>query len=299
MRAILIGSVRFSRAILQAMFDVKFPIAHVFSLNESVSENVSGYYPIHKIAEGNNIPYTKFAKINDEENVKRIQSISPDYIFAVGLSQLIRGDILNTAKSGVIGFHPTPLPKMRGRAANVWQMLLGVRETACSMFFIDNGVDSGDILGQEKYVIEDTDYAEDVYKKIENALYDLSKRVLKQIIDGTLNPVKQNEAEATYLLRRGPEDGLIDWSKSVKDIHTFIRAVSHPFPGAFGMYDGTHKFIIWRAEILKNMRYIGTKGQIAEITDNYIDVVCCDGLLRVTEYENSDNVNIRVGHKLK
>jgi len=299
MRAILIGSVRFSRVLLQAMIDVKFPVAHVFSLNESVSENVSGYYPIHKIAESNNIPYTKFTKINDEENVKQIQSIAPDYIFAVGLSQLIRRDILNAAKSGVVGFHPTPLPKMRGRAANVWQMLLGIRETACSMFFIDNGVDSGDILGQEKYVIEDTDYAEDVYKKIENALYDLSKRVLKQIIDGTLNPVKQNEAEATYLLRRGPEDGLIDWNTSVKDIHTLIRAVSHPFPGAFGMYDGTHKFIIWRAEMLKNTRYIGINGQIVEIASDYIDIVCRDGLLRVTEYENSDNVKIYVGHKLK
>ena len=281
------------------MLDVKFPITYVFSLDESVSGNVSGYYPIHKVAESNSIPYTKFTKINDEENVERMQSISPDYVFVVGLSQLIRKGIFDAAKSGVIGFHPTPLPKMRGRAANVWQILLGIRETACSMFFIDNGVDSGDVLRQEKYVIEDTDYAEDVYRKIENALYDLSKRVLKQIIDGTLNPVKQNEAEATYLLRRGPEDGSIDWNRSVKDIHTLIRAVSHPFPGAFGMYDGTHKFIIWRAEILKNTRYIGINGQIAEITSDYIDIVCRDGLLRVTEYENLDNVKIRVGHKLK
>ena len=299
MKTILIGSVRFSKVLLQAMLDVKFPITHVFSLDENASGNMSGYYPIHKVAESNNIPYTKFTKINDGDNVKRIQSISPDYVFAVGLSQLIRRDILNAAKSGVVGFHPTPLPKMRGRAANVWQMLLGIRETACSIFFIDNGVDSGDILGQEKYVIEDTDYAEDVYRKIENALYELSKRVLKQIVDGTLNPMKQNEAEATYLLKRGPEDGLIDWNQSVKDVHTLIRAVSHPFPGAFGMYDGAHKFIIWRAEMLKNTRYIGINGQIAEITSDYIDIVCRDGLLRVTEYENSDNVKIRVGHKLK
>ena len=299
MKTILIGSVRFTKVLLQTMLDVRFPITHVFSLDESVSGNVSGYYPIHKVAEDSNIPYTKFTKINDEENVKRIQSIAPDYIFAVGLSQLIRRDILNAAKSGVVGFHPTPLPKMRGRAANVWQMLLDTHETACSMFFIDNGVDSGDILGQEKYVIEDTDYAEDVYRKIENALYNLSKRVLKQIIDGTIKPVKQNEAEATYLLRRGSEDGLIDWNKAIKDIHTLIRAVSHPFPGAFGMYDGTHKFIIWHAEMLKNTKYIGMNGQLARVTDDYIDIVCQDGLLRVTEYENLDNVKIRVGHKLK
>ena len=297
MKTVLIGSVTSSKVVLQAMIEVKYPITHVFSLDEKVSTNVSGYYPIHEIAENNSIPYTKFTKINDEENVQLIKSISPDYIFVVGLSQLVKQEIIDSAKKGVVGFHPTPLPKMRGRAANVWQVLLGIHETKCSMFFIDDGMDSGDI--QEEYVIEDTDYAIDVCKKIEEATYRLSKRILKQMVDGTLNPIKQNEDEATYLLKRTPEDGLIDWNQTISDIHRLIRAVSRPFPGAFGMYDGEHKIIIWRAEILDNTKYVGMNGQIAEITADHIDVVCNGGLLRVTEYENEDNVKLFVGHKLR
>ena len=299
MKSILIGSVGSSKMMLQAMIDVGFPITCVFSLSEEASENVSGYQPIHKLAEEKGIEYKRFLNINDPENTNIIKQIEPDFIFVIGLSQLVKKEIIDAAKIGVVGFHPTDLPKMRGRAANVWQVLLGVHETKCSLFFIDEGMDSGDILGQEPYFIEDTDYAEDVGQKIDEAAAKLSRRVLREIMEGTLCPQKQNETEATYLLKRTPEDGLIDWNEPIKDIHRLIRAVSRPFPGAFGMYDGKHQLIIWRAEVLKNDKYIGLNGQIANITDQYIDVVCRDGLLRITDYQNVECVKLFVGHKLR
>ena len=299
MKSILIGSVGSSKEMLRAMIEVNLPVSCVFSADESISGQISGYEPIHEMAKENGIPFIKFIKINDPENVKVIQDIAPDYIFVVGLSQLVKKEIIDAAKIGVVGFHPTALPKMRGRAANVWQVLLGIHEAKVSLFFIDEGMDSGDILGQEPFFIEDTDYAMDVRRKIDEAAARLSKRVLKQMIDGTLMPVKQNEEEATYLLRRGPEDGLIDWDWPIQKIHRLVRAVSKPFPGAYGMYDGKHKLIIWRADILENHKYIGMNGQIAEIVEDHIDVVCEDGLLRITEFENTDNVLLRVGHKLR
>lgn len=299
MKTILIGSVTTSEKLLKTMIEMNFPISYVFSLGEEYSTNVSGYYPIHKIAEENNVPYKVFKKINDEENIKIIKEIEPDYIFVVGISQLVSKEIIDCAKIGTIGFHPAPLPKFRGRASNVWQQLLGIRQTKCSMFFIDEGVDSGDILGQEEYLIGENDYAYDVMNNIENAVIDLSKKVLKQIMDGTLKPIKQDDSQATYTLKRSIEDGLIDWNKSLKDIHLLVRAVSRPYPGAFGMYDGIHKIIIWKAEMLENNKYIGFNGQIAKITSEYIDVVCKDGLLRITEFENIDNIKMFVGHKLK
>ena len=299
MKSVLIGSVGSSKEILEAMIDVGFPIDCVFSLDESVSVNVSGYVPIHKIAEEYGIRYKKFIRINDPSNVEIIQQIAPDFIFVIGLSQLVKKEIIDSAKKGVIGFHPTALPKMRGRAANVWQVLLGIHNAKVSLFFIDEGMDSGDILGQEPYRIEDTDYAEDVCKKIDEAVARLSRRVLRQIMDGSIQSIKQIEAEATYLLKRSPEDGLIDWDQPIGNIHTLIRAVSRPFPGAFGMYDGKHQIIIWRAEMMENRKYIGINGQIAKISDGYMDVICRDGMLRITEFENVDEINLYVGHKLR
>ena len=157
MKIVFIGSVSSSEVVLKELINEKLDIKMVFALDESVSENVSGYRPIDVIAEKNNIPFTKFTKINDEKNIQIIKEIAPDYIFVIGLSQLVSQQIISTAKNGVIGFHPTPLPKFRGRAAMVWQVLLGIHETKCSMFFIDAGTDTGDVIAQEPYQIDDTD----------------------------------------------------------------------------------------------------------------------------------------------
>lgn len=298
-KSVLIGSVGSSKNMLEEMIKMNFPIDLVFSLDEQYSENVSTYYPIHKIAEENGIPYKKFRKINDQENIAIIKKIKPDYIFVIGLSQLVSKDIIDSAKKGVIGFHPTPLPRLRGRAAMAWQILLGVRKTKCSLFFIDEGMDSGDIIGQEGYLIEDTDYVSDVGLKLRKAFQKLIRRTLPQLLDGSVKPVKQNEREATYLLKRTPEDGLIDWNEPVEKIQRLIRAVSNPYPGAFSMYDGKDKVIFWKADFMENKKYIGIPGQIAMKTNEYIDIVCIDGLLRVYEYEKEDNIKLIEGNKFK
>ena len=299
MKTVLIGGVITTRRVLETMIELNFPISYVFSLDEEKINEVADYDPVYKTAEANNIPYKKFTRINDEDNVKIIKELNPDYIFVIGLSQLVKQDIISAAKIGVVGFHPAPLPKYRGRAANVWQQLLGEKESKSSIFFIDDGIDAGDILAQETYTIDDNDYAIDVCNKIDDAAVKGMRKVLTQMMDGTLKPIKQDESKATYTLKRTPEDGLIDWNEPLDKIHLFIRAISKPYPGAYSMYDGKHKFIIYRAEKLENNQYIGFNGQIAEINKDYIDVLCKDGLLRITEYENVDDVKLFVGHRLK
>ena len=299
MKTILIGAVTTTRRVLETMIEVDFPISYVFSLDDAVSENVSDYDPIFETAEKFNVPYKKFKKINDEENVKIIKEIEPDYIFVIGLSQLVKDEIINAARKGVVGFHPAPLPKYRGRATNVWQQLLGVKESAVSVFFIDDGIDSGDILAQEPYYIGENDYCQDVLDKIDEAAIVAMRKVLIGLRDNTLIPVKQNDEEATYTLKRSPEDGLIDWNQPIKDIHLFVRAISRPYPGAYSMYDGKSKIVIYKAEVLENKKYIGFNGQIAELRKDGFDVVCKDGLLRVTDYENVDNVKMFVGHRFR
>ncbi|MBQ0036867.1 MAG: methionyl-tRNA formyltransferase [Firmicutes bacterium] len=299
MKTVLIGSVTTSKLLLETMIEMKFPISYVFSLDEQYSENVSDYCPIHLTAKDNNIPYKTFKKINDQENIEIIKELNPDYIFVIGLSQLIGSEIIKSAKVGCVGFHPAPLPKFRGRAANVWQQLLGMKESKSTLFFIDDGIDSGDILGQETYYIGDNDYAQDVCDNSDIAAVKAAKKVFREIMDGTLKPIKQDHSKATYTLKRTPEDGVIDWNLPIDELHLFVRAISKPYPGAFSMYDGKHKVIIYRADKLDNNLYYGFNGQIANIDNNYIDIVCNGGLLRVTEFDNVDNVKLIVGHRFK
>lgn len=299
MKSILIGSVDSSKVVLEDMIRMNFPIDMVFSLDEQYSSNVSGYEPIHEIAKEYNIPFRKFKNINDRLHINEIQQLNPDYIFVIGLSQIVDKEIINAAKKGTVGFHPTPLPKFRGRAAIVWQILLGIHETKCTLFLIDDGMDSGNILAQEDYIIGAQDYAMDVQIKSNEALQRMLRRVLPKLLVGSIQSIRQNEEEATYLLKRTPEDGRIDWNETVETIQRLIRAVSKPYPGAFSYYKGKHHCIFWRAEALENKKYIGLPGQIANITEEYIDIVCKDGLLRVYEYDNLDCVKFFSGNKFK
>lgn len=299
MRSVLIGSVSSSQVVLEELIEAGCPPEMVFSLDEAVSEHVSGYFPIHETAQAHGIPFQKFRKISEPEHTEIIAALEPDYVFVVGLSQIVGEPILKAAKKGVVGLHPAPLPKYRGRAAMVWQMLLGLEESAVTMFLIDKGMDSGPILGQERFPIGQEDYAEDMERHCLEALRTLLRRVVPQLLDGTACPIPQREEEATWLLRRGPEDGEIDWDSSVVEIHRLVRAVSHPYPGAFSHYDGKQMVTIWRAEMEPNPGYIGFPGQIAEKREDSFAVLCRDGLLRVTDWTCEERFQLLVGHRFR
>lgn len=298
LKVIVIGAVNSTKMLLEEMLNCNIEIAMVFSLDEKVSENVSGYYPLHEFAEQNGISYKKYIKINDEINIQIMEEIKPEYIFAIGFSQLISKKILDIPKFGVIGCHPSDLPRYRGRAVIVWQMLLGVKESKVTMFMIDEGIDSGDIIDQEPYHIGEDDYAYDVLEKSHAALRKLYQRVLPAIADGTYILRKQEEFQATYCLKRTPEDGIIDWSSSGRKILRLIRAVSKPYPGAFTFYDGKDKLVCWKAHLEENKKYYGFPGQIAYIKENNIGIILNDRLLVIEEYENINKVKIFVGHRL-
>ena len=299
-KTVFIGSVLSSKIALETLIQCGIKIDLVCSLDEAASKNVSDYYPIHRVAEVNNFPFIKFKKVNDERIVRRIKEVEPNFIFVIGLSQIITKNILDNAKDYAIGFHPTDLPKFRGRAAIPWQIILGVKESKVSLFKLDEGMDSGDIICKIPYEIEEKDYAMDVYLKICEAMSKAIKQSVNSIYNDEVNFIKQNNDEATYLLARRPEDGKIDWNTSAKEIQTLIRATSRPYPGAFSYYMG-RKVIFWKADIVENRQYIGIPGQIAWIGDNQeLGIITIDSLIVATEYEvDDDKITFSVGHKFK
>ncbi|MEY8396465.1 methionyl-tRNA formyltransferase [Lachnospiraceae bacterium 45-P1] len=297
MKNIVIGAVNSTRFLLETMMQLNIDVSYVFSLDDAVSENVSGYYPLHEFAEKHGIPFKKYQKINQAENIEIMRSVKPDFIFAIGFSQLVSKEILDIPKHGVIGLHPADLPKYRGRAVIVWQMLTGVKTSKVTLFKIDEGADTGDIIDQEPFEIGEDDYSDNVLNKLHEALLKLYKRALPDLMDGTYALTKQDHSKATYCLRRAPEDGQIDWNLPGKDLVRFIRAVSRPYPGAFSYYDHEYKIIIWRAKIEENTKYYGFPGQIAELSDEQMIIVLKDGLLVVEDYENVDDKKMFVGHR--
>lgn len=297
-RTVFIGSVISSKVALETIISCGVSIDLVCSLDSEVSQNVSDYYPIHEIAASHGIPYLTFKKVNEIAVLDRISQIKPDLIFVVGLSQIIPENLLNLPKMYCIGFHPTPLPQLRGRAAIPWQILLGIQQSMITLFKLDAGMDSGDIFIRYPYQISEDDYAADVYEKICIALRNAITDNIHKIYNGSAIFLPQNEEDATYLLARRPEDGVIFWNHSAVQISRLVRASSKPYPGAFTYYN-LKKVTIWRARAENNNKYIGLPGQIAWInSQSEIGVITETGILVIEELESSQ-VKFSIGKKFK
>jgi len=250
---------------------------------------------ILRIAKKHNLNFSYFSDINAEATIKFIEEANPDLLFVVGLSQLIKPELIDLPTVGCVGYHPTMLPEGRGRAAIAW-IIFGKAKAGATFFMIDDGVDSGDIIGQVPVTLNGTEYPQEVIDNIMDAIDELLDDLLPELKKGLINLQKQDDSKATYLGRRKPEDGLIDWSQKAKEIALLVRAVSRPLPGAFTFLSG-RKVIIWKAKELETKKYIGEPGRIALVEENSILVHTGEGILKIEEFEAVNVEEFKVGKK--
>ena len=174
--------------------------------------------------------------------------LRPDIIMACGWRQVIRGHILTIPPLGVVGFHPTLLPFGRGPAPIINSILHGVRDSGVTMFYMDEGIDSGDIIGQEEFFIDEDDHADDVYAKVIAAGKVLVRRHLHELAEGTAPRRRQRERDVFYFPKVTVEKNMIDLeAESFEEIYRKVRAFSHPYLGAYIPVKGG-SLTIWRAE---------------------------------------------------
>jgi methionyl-tRNA formyltransferase len=286
-RIVLAGSVSSSALTLEALIRNGANVVGAAGLAESKSAHVSGYTRLDDIAASAKIPYFDFREINTEDVYRTIEGWTPDLLFVVGLSQMVRPRLLNLPSIGCIGFHPTWLPKGRGRAPLAWLVLDGV-PGAATFFLMDEGADSGPILVQEPFFVDPTDYAEDVERRILDAIGRALDQWIPKLNGGEWQPQPQDHTVATYNGRRGPDDALIKWDRPAQEIHSLIRTASKPHPGAH-TYVAGHRLLIWRAEPVGDRTYRGVVGRILDVNPaGHLLVQTGDGLIWLTEYEISD-----------
>jgi len=248
MKIIFIGGVRFSYEILKTMLENNWNISAVFSYDDSKKEKISDFVSLDELCSEYNLQNIKVNKINDQNNIQIIKKIKPDIILVMGWSQLLKREIISIPKIGVIGSHPTELPKYRGRAPIPWSILKGLKRSALTFFFIEEGIDNGDIIDQRFFKLSSNDDATSVYKKVESLGKEMILDNLTNLQNGNYTRKKQDDSKfIENWEKREPQDGIIDWSRSSEEIHTLIRATTHPYPGAYTIFNSS-KLIIWDAE---------------------------------------------------
>jgi methionyl-tRNA formyltransferase len=219
-------------------------IALVFTHEDDPDEQI-WFRSVKEIARKNNIPVRTPKKI-DETELAVMREAAPELVFSFYYRAMIPKAALEMPRLGAYNIHGALLPKYRGRACVNWAVLNGEKETGATLHVMTEFADRGDIIAQKAVPISFEDTAYDVFMKVAWAARDILVSSLPALEAGTAVRTPQDESKATKFGRRRPEDGRIDWNKPAVEIYNLIRAVTHPFPGAFAMENGK-KIFIWKA----------------------------------------------------
>ena len=218
-----------------------------------------------------------------------------------GYSRIVKKKFLEIPKYGCINLHASLLPDYRGAAPLNWALINGEKNIGLSIYFVDDGIDTGPIISQEIIRVSIKDNIMNVLKKTLKIYPKILLQVCDDIENRTVIAKPQDREDGSYFTKRFPKDGRIDW-ESMTDfqVYNLIRALTHPYPGAFFYYKG-NKVFVWEAKLEKR-NYYGVSGRVATRRKGDIVVIAKNRGLRIKKVQmdgkkevNAEKLFTRVG----
>lgn len=229
--------------------------------------------PVKLLAEQLGLNFIQLEIIKDEKFYAYLKSLSSDVIVVVAYGKILPQDILIIPPFKCINVHASLLPKYRGAAPIQWTIMGGDEFAGVTIMFMNERMDEGDILFQEKIRLKGTETAPELSDTLSGIGADLLVKTLKGLEKNEIVPIAQDHSAATYAPKIKKEHGLIDWNKNALFISRMVRAFQ-PWPSAYTSYN--NKLIkIWDAETCKDdsLTYMSV-ATIVKITKDFIVVQC-------------------------
>lgn len=231
--------------------------------------------PVKKRAMDLDLATIDVEDLNSDSFQKRLEELDPD-LFVVVAFRILPTSVLKIPTIGSVNLHASLLPKYRGAAPIHWAIIQGEKETGCSVFFLNEKVDTGKIIAQNRTVIDLLDTTGDVYNRLKESGSDLLVQSINQIADGSIEPTAQDHELATPAPKLFKENTRIDFSKPAEVVHNFIRGLS-PFPTAWCEYDG-EKMNIYKSKPADDQKL--KPGELHEELGKLL-VGCEDGAIEI------------------
>src|SRR5256885_2494993 len=210
--------------------------------------------PIKIEAAGSNLPILQPKRIKSNEAVAEIRALAPDVIVVMAYGQILPGAVLEIPRIACLNLHASLLPRHRGAAPIQAAIVAGDRETGISVMFMDEGLDTGDVLFQNRIEIAPGETGGSLHDRLAEIAPGALEDGLNRLASGAAPRVSQDSAAATYAPKLTREDGRIDWNEPAALIERKVRAFD-PWPGAFTILrDETgreRKLKVFRAHIVK------------------------------------------------
>lgn len=242
--------------------------------HRDVPEEARWFPSVAELARSNGIEPVVIDNPLDPAAIARVRIAAPDLLFSFYYRTLLPAEMLAVPRLGAFNMHGSLLPKFRGRAPVNWAVLKGETRTGATLHVMTDRADRGPIVDQESVPIGPDDTAIEVQRRVTSAAAAILERRLEELEAGTAKAIPQDEARATRFGRRRPEDGRIDWSRPAKEVHDLVRAVTHPYPGAFTDLFGAKTFV-WRTRLPGLAAHDTFPGQVRG-EDGRLHVACGD-----------------------
>ncbi len=206
------------------------------------------------------------AKTINQDAIQFIKKCKPDIGISVNWVSVIGDNVIKEIPYGILNSHPSLLPKYKGNAATSWALLMNEKKIGVTIHFMKAGeLDSGDILCQEKYKIQESSTIKELNQFWQEVTPKLFSKAIEGLKNKTIVPKKQNN-NGFRAYPRLPIDSKIDWAKPAKEINTLIRASTKPYMGAYTYLkiEGLiKKVIVWESRVVSaKTKDIGTPGHI-------------------------------------
>ena len=229
------------------------------------------------------IPVLEPSDVNAPDVVERIATLAPEFVFSFYFRQVLKPAPLAIPSRGALNLHGSLLPRYRGRCPVNWVLVQGETETGVTLHYMEPKPDTGDIVAQRRVPIADEDTALTLNRKLGDAARELLRVTFPALLAGAAPRVPQDHTRATTFGGRRPEDGRLAWRRPARELYNLVRAVTHPYPGAFTTWAGT-KLLVWKATPLDS-RANGEPGRVAAVSPAGIIVGTGDGGLLLEQLQ--------------
>ncbi len=239
--------------------------------------------------------------VNSKDSLNILKNFHAEVFVSMSFNQILKKEILSIPEKGFINCHAGALPFYRGRNILNWALINDEKEFGVTVHYIDEGIDTGDIILQNKAPITD----DDCYKTLLEKAIDLCDKTLYQallnILNGKNQRIEQKEIHpvGSYFGRRRDGDEWINWEWTTRRIFNFIRAINDPGPCAQTMFKDNIIKIRSSKEIPNSPDYICTPGEIVGRSSDSLVIKTGDSTLLINSYDNLDKKNDEILHSLR
>lgn len=277
MKIIFMGTPEFSCPTLQALIaDPAFEIVAIYTREPKISgrgHKVTNS-PIHNLGLQHDIKVITPKTLKTAEAQAELINLNADAAVVVAYGLILPKEVLTATKFGCINIHPSLLPRWRGAAPIQRTIMSGDKETAIAIMQMDEGVDSGDVLSQEKFALTQAETYTDLAEKFSKMGADLLVKTLKDLENAQINAIKQDDNASTYAKKIDKLECEIDWKESAEEIERKIRGLN----GCLGAYllHNNEKIKIFEAEIINKNSTHEAPGSI----NSNLEIQCGKGIIR-------------------